>query len=482
MVVAERPEVLGCQEPRICVIPDGDEHPRWKEIVEWLESLGISLDPWQSKILWASLLRRGKQWAAFTVAVCAPRQNGKNGILEPRQLVGARVIGERLQIHSAHLADTSKEGFRRLEDVIDANDWFPDPVSHIWRTNGHESIEFTDGCRIRFRTRTRGGGRGFSGSPIYFDEAMYLPEVSMGAILPVISAQPDPQVWYMGSAVDQLVHEDGTAFSRVRERALAGEDQRLAYFEWSVDADKPDDLEADVLEDPESWAQANPALGIRISADYIASEYRELDPRTFAVERLGVGDWPDPHASSTVIDLGLWDSLTDVNSHIPGVPVFAFDVSPTRGSATISAAGGRADVVHVETVQHQREGVGWLVPSLIEKAKKHRAAKLVCDGASPAAALIPELEKHGIQVEALTAQDYARACGVFFDFTDQKKLRHLGTTELRSAIKGAATRPLGDAWAWSRKNSGVDITPLVAATLAVWGAAAPETAAWGGSW
>jgi hypothetical protein len=39
-------------------------------------------------------------------------------------------------------------------------------------------------------------------------------------------------------------------------------------------------------------------------------------------------------------------------------------------------------------------------------------------------------------------------------------------------VKGAAKRPLGDAWAWSRKSSGVDISPLVAITLAVWWLAA----------
>ena len=180
---------------------------------------------------------KGGKWAAFTVGVCAPRQNGKDGILEVRELVGARILGERLQIHSAHLADTSKEHFRRLDDLIDANDWLSKEVKHIWKTNGHEAIEFRDGCRIRFRTRTRGGGRGLSGSPTYFNEAMFIPEVSMSSILPVISAQPDPQVWYMGSAVDQTEQADGVAYARVRERALNGDHDRLAYFEWSLDVE-----------------------------------------------------------------------------------------------------------------------------------------------------------------------------------------------------------------------------------------------------
>jgi hypothetical protein len=33
-------------------------------------------------------------------------------------------------------------------------------------------------------------------------------------------------------------------------------------------------------------------------------------------------------------------------------------------------------------------------------------------------------------------------------------------------VTGAKKRPLGDAWAWSRKSSAVDISPLVACTLA----------------
>jgi hypothetical protein len=36
-----------------------------------------------------------------------------------------------------------------------------------------------------------------------------------------------------------------------------------------------------------------------------------------------------------------------------------------------------------------------------------------------------------------------------------------------AARAGATERPLGDAWAWGRRKSSVDISPLVAATLAV---------------
>lgn len=462
--------VIGAQTPRIRLLPDGVDHPRWSEIEDFVRRLGVVLDEWQWLVLRSSLMRTRDlaRWAAFAVAVCAPRQNGKNGILEPRELVGPYLLDEKLLIHTAHLADTSKEGFRRLEEMLDANEWLSKDVRHIWRTNGHEAIEFRNGNRIRFRTRTRGGGRGFAGSPVIFDEPMFLPEVSMGSILPVISAQPDPQVWYTGSAVDQTLHEDGTVFARVRERALRGEDPRLAYFEWSADAASPEEVEPEVAADPKTWAETNPALGIRISAEYVRAELSELDPRTFAVERLGVGDWPTGDGPPTVIDLELWDSLADTSSQIVGAPCFAIDVSPDRSSAAISAAGHREDgLPHVEVVDHRR-GTGWVTPRLRELCATHDPFAIVLDGHGPAGSLLADLDGLPAKVQTVNASEHAQACGIFFDSAEQERLRHLGTKELRVALRGAAKRPLGDAWAWARKRSSTDITPLVSCTLALW--------------
>jgi hypothetical protein len=466
-VVAVAPEILGVQSPRIELIPDGDEHPRWDEVVDFIADLGIVLDPWQLRVLWASLLRRGKLWAAFIVGVCAPRQNGKNGILEVRELAGAYLLGEKLQIHSAHLADTSMEGFRRLDDLIDANAELSKNVTNIRRQNGHEQITFRGGKRIRFRTRTRGGGRGFSGSPVMFDEAMFLPEVSYGAMLPVISAQPDPQVWQTGSAVDQMIMDEGVIFTRTREQALAGED-RIAWFEWSLDYDSPDDVPNEVMSTLEAQAQANPALGIRISPEYVAAELGTLPARVAAVERFGVGDWPKTDGLATVIDLVLWLSLTDEHSAALDPVVFAFDVRPDRSRSVIAAVGRRSDgFIHVEIID-QREGTGWLVERLAELEERHLPAGIVCDGVGPAASLLPQLEQRNVTIEVLDTPQMGQACGMLYDAVEQEQIRHLGTTDLVSAIKGAVQRPLGDRWAWSRRNSSSDISPLVAVTLGVW--------------
>ncbi|NBW09898.1 MAG: hypothetical protein EBR82_17920 [Caulobacteraceae bacterium] len=68
------------------------------------------------------------------------------------------------------------------------------------------------------------------------------------------------------------------------------------------------------------------------------------------------------------------------------------------------------------------------------------------------------------------AQDMASACGRFYDAVVNRKVRHTDQADMTTAVAGAATRKLGDRWAWSRSTSAVDISPLVAATLALWGA------------
>jgi hypothetical protein len=146
------------------------------------------------------------------------------------------------------------------------------------------------------------------------------------------------------------------------------------------------------------------------------------------------------------------------------------DVAPDRSTSTISAAGWRPDGnLHVETVDRNR-GTGWLVSRLKQVLSRHAGQanpRVVLDPSSPAGSLITAIEEAEIRVEQVTAREYAQACGAFFDAVDNRELRHLNTPELLAAVRGAVKRPLGEAWAWDRKHSGVDISPLVAATLAL---------------
>lgn len=465
----------GVQTPRIWSVPPHFSSAG-EEAIELCRAAGLNLDPWQEFVLANSLNeRKGGLWAAFEIATMVSRQNGKGGILEARELTGLFLLEERLIIHSAHLFSTSQEGMRRLLQLIEENPDFDRRVQRVSRSHGEEGIELKGGRRVRFQTRTKGGGRGLSGDCVILDEAMFLPEMQIGALMPTLSARPNPQLWYAGSAVDQLIHDHGVVFAKLRERGRKGGDPSLAYFEWSLDYDSPDDVPPEAMLDPEAWAQANPALGIRISEEYVGNEQRSMDPRTFAVERLGVGDWPRTDGEVSLIDLDQWDSLLDPLSKLIDPVWFAIDVSPDQSRSCISAAGRRKDgKVHVEVVQ-RRVGTSGLASRLAELKEEHEPHGFFSTAAGPVASLLPEIERAGVTVETLAAAELAQACGFLLGAIGDSTVKHVGQPELRSALRGAATRAVGDAWVWSRKNSHVDITPLVSCTLALWGlASAPS--------
>lgn len=429
---------------------------------------GITADEWQEDTLRDALgeLDDGR-FAAFEVGINVARQNGKSVTLLLRELGGIFVYGERFITHSSHMQDTSIEAMDRLLDALEEGGLHTElkPKGGVVRKNGHEALKFQSRQTIRFRTRSRGGGRGFSGECVILDEAMFLSQASVRALMPLLTAKPNPQIWYAGSAVDQEEMEHGVVWAHVRERGKAGNSPSLFYAEWSADLEKieemPERLDMDLV------AQANPSLGIRISQEYIEKEYEALDARGFAVERAGVGDWPSTIAFvNSVIDRNVWAGLEDRESEILGPVCLAFDVSPERRSA-VAVAGQRADGLwHVEIVE-TKDGTRWLPQFLARFVERHQPLEVVCDVKGPVASVLNDVEDAGVTVKTLTADEHSHACGRLVDAVGDHELRHLGQRSLTSAINGAATRPLGDAWAWSRKNSSVDISPLVAATLAL---------------
>lgn len=472
MTALMEPEA-GVQRPRIMHVPVFGG-TAGQEAVELAASAGLILDPWQRFVLEQSLGEAPDgTWSATEVGLVVPRQNGKDAVLEARELAALFLFGEELIIHSAHHFKTAEEHFNRLISLIEGSDDLRRRIRKPRRSHGQEAIELVDGSsRIKFFTRTKGGGRGFSAPLVIFNEAMMLPEAALGALLPTQATFPNRQRWFAGSAVDQFIHEDGVVLARLRERGMAGEDPRLAYFEWSVDADTPDDLGDRRLCDPDEWTGANPGLGVRISREAVEDELAALDRRTFAVERLGVGDWPPTSAEAqTVFDLDAWDALTAAFQSDGLLPALAFDVSPDRAWSSIAAGfrgtDGRA---HVEVVEHKR-GTGWVARRIAELRARHEPIVVMCAGSSPAESLVFQLNELGVDVEVVQPGDHAKACGHLADLVEARALGHLGSAELRDALAGAARKPYGDSWLWSRRASTSVISPLVAATLAVWGQA-----------
>lgn len=476
--------LLGVQHPRISHVP---EHvtSAGVEAIELAARAGLHLDPGQQFVLMGALgEREDGKWAAFEVGVDEPRQNGKGSILETREISGALLFGEKLIIHSAHEQATSSEHFLRLLALIEESG-FSHRMSRPIRGKGSEAILFHDGTRILFKTRTGGGGRGLTGDLVVLDEAMILPEASVAALVPTMAARSvvgNPQLWYAGSAVDQTKHEHGVAFARVRERGIA-QAARVAWFEWSVEGDNPDEVPEEVRTDPESWAQANPGMGRRISEEHISNECGgALGRREFCVERLGIGDWPATDGSGDGLDMDAWNACLDPDSVMLDPICLAFDVNPERTAGAIAAASYRPDgQLHVEVIDH-RPGTKWIPARLRDLVGKHPCIGIKVDDKGPAGGLIADCTQLMLPIETVTAGVHAQSCGLLVDEVSTHTVHHGGQPELDAAVRGARKRPLGDSWAWARKTSNVDISPLVSVTLALKGAVDAGQAGGGFEW
>lgn len=452
MTVLTEP-VMGFQKPRLAHIPDTYDNA-YREAIDLAGAYGLHLDEWQEIVLkgWLGELRNGR-WACPRCALSVPRQNGKGGVLEARELYGLVVLGERI-LHTAHEVKTAKDHFRRMQTFFEHPD-LKKMVKSISRTNGEEAIWLNNGGVIRFIARSRNSGRGFTADLLVCDEAQDLDDDKFAALLPTLSSVDNPQTILTGTPPD--AHMNGEVFTRFRDSGIEGTDERLCYLEWSCDRD------AD-LDDVEAWAQANPALGIRLGIDKTADERAAMDDSTFARERLGM--WAGI-AALTVIDMELWDTLkSDLD---PKDPVaFAIDVSPDRDFASIGVAGYLGDSVHHQVIEH-RKGTGWVVKRLKELRDKWQPVAIVVDQGSPAAALIPDLQAERIRFMQTNASDMAQACGAFYDRVQNGKALHADQPALNAALAAASKRPVRDAWAWKRANPNADITPLVAVTLAAHG-------------
>jgi len=462
---------IGSVEPSLLALPEGTDHPAAFDAVDVASVAGLDLHEWQANVLRQSMRMNGKRWAAREVGLLVGRQNGKGSVLEARQLAGLFVLHERLQVHSAHEFKTCYEHFRRVKDLVEGCELLREQVEIIRTGAGDQAIELKNGCRLRFIARSGSSGRGFSADVVYLDEAFKLSDETVGALLPAMSARPNPQIWYTSSAP----HEDSMVLHRVRGRAAAGDDPRLFVAEWGNEQD------TDPL-DVEAWYRANPSLGLRIDEDAVAAEQRSMAPAEFARERLGIPDVPLDEQNRGPIDVHRWSDLTDGDSAPTDASVrLALDAPPNRARATFAIAGKRPDgLVHVATrYDVNPTEMGDLVTLAKQLTDGHHTA-LILPPNSPAKAWKAELEAAGVPLDELTPAEYAEACGAIQAKVLDGAMRHRGQPDMDAAVGGLATRSSGDVDTWSRRSSKVNIAPFVAATCAL--LRVPEVAGFDGDY
>lgn len=500
--------LLGVQTPRLRTVPPY-ERTYGQDVRDLADLASLTLDPWQALVLddfCAVSIDDPTKWNALECVEIVSRQNGKGGNLEAYVLGCLFLFDDPLTMYSAHRFATAREMFLRIKELITGSDYLRRRVKRVSEAHGKEGIELLNGHRLLFYARSDKQGRGFSGDKNILDEAFLLDAAIMSAIMPTMSARPNPQIVYASSAGWEISEQLG----RLRRRGLAsvcavlrGEglpaadiaarlglplpevqrylartpepDGGLAFLEWSC----RDDLERTraAMSDPELWAQANPALGIRITREFVAAELRTMGAVEFARERLGVSDYPPDEE-----DEGGWEVLSEADwvklavegeAPRPGKegarrPAFGIDMKPDRSMAAIGAAfRDEGGALVVEIINHA-QGSGWVVPRCVDLNTRYDCV-FVIDKRGPAATAIKPLEDAGLKVMVIDTGAVADAYGTFMDAaTDTRDLVHLDQEPLNDAVKGATTRPLGDRKTWDRRGD-ADICPLVAVTNAAAG-------------
>lgn len=472
MTISPPDALLGARAPRVRKVPRYGASAG-QEAIELAATAGLFLDPWQQDVLIDVMGERPDgTWTAKEVAVIVARQNGKGALLEARELFGLFLAGEKELMHTAHELKTSLQAFKRIKGLIQSTRDLERRVKRFVLKNGAESIELWNGAELKFVARSKGSGRGFTGDLLVLDEAYALTEAHMEALLPTLSARPNSQIWYTSSP--PLDAASGEPLFKVKDRAEAGE-PGLAYFDWSAEPGVD-------LDDRTVWEATNPALGIRISEESIARERSQFTDVGFGRERLCI--WPPrPKDGWAVIPEEDWRLCVDLMGEVGDPVAFAIDVAPDRSYTSIAMAGRRPDGLGQVEVADHRPGTAWVPARVLELRERWKPCVIVLDVIGPGGSLAPDIEAQGldvakpIELEKPSARDVAAACGAFWDAVSgvdedglpRRTLRHRDQAELATALAGAAKRTLGDAWAWSRRDTTVDISPLVAVTLALWG-------------
>ncbi|WP_181437966.1 terminase [Curtobacterium sp. MCLR17_034] len=456
---------------RHVVMPSGIVTTAWPRVVAKCAEMGVRFDSWQHGVGSIALGKRKDGKYAATVGgvvLSIPRQVGKTFLVGMIIIALCVLFPGFTALWTAHRTRTATMTFASLQGMVKKKKIWPH-VQAIRSTNGEQEIRFRNGSVIMFGAREAGFGRGFDKVDAeVFDEGQIL---TTKALEDMVAAANQSQqeagalLFFMGTP--PRPSDPGEEFTNRRSKALSGRNKNIVYVEFSADPSADSD-------DHEQWAKANPSFPSRTPVESIERMRENLtDEDSFRREALGI--W-DPTETARVIDEHSWNLVADPASMAVERLSLAIDVAPDRSVASVSFAGKRPDGRwHVE-MDEQRKGVDW-VPAHIETlSKKNRLHAVVVDEMTG----LVEKRKNGrwylkgtdvvVTLAAAEGRDMAVACAALFDGVMSQQLFHTDQPQVNVALSVARKRPLAGAWAWNRKDAMSDITPIVSASLALWGA------------
>lgn len=481
---------------------------------------GMAPDDWQDPILHDWLARRADgKFCHGRCGLAVPRQNGKNGVIEIRELFGMIELGEAF-LHSAHELKTARKAFKRLkhffgDKVDDPKALYPELnalVAEVRATNSQEAIflkdvwRLPDGTKVRSKgrpdgqpnavlhqrggsieviARSSGSGRGFTVDVLVLDEAQHLDDQQIEAIRSAVSSAPlgDPQVIYAGTPPDREKAQTGLVWHRIRRLAEA-KDPRVTWTEYGV----PDGPLSEVpvwergaeptLGQLQALYAANPSLGLRhangahgLGLDVVLDERGDLSDEGIARERFGW--WGEPQAAKVgIFGAGKWERLATVRDtleQLPRVEAIGIGVSLDAKWCTIGSAGLLDGDRILLAVSDRRAGNAW-APAEVKRIQDTYRCAVVIDEKCPDPTLIERLVSKGVRVTVMSLQESAAAVAGVVNGIDEMTVAHLDEPVLNDAVIAAAWRLVGERRLIDQKKATGDVSALLGVVAAHRGA------------
>ena len=358
-------------------------------------------------------------------------------------------------IWTAQVKDTALETFAKFLELASS----PRVKPHIARTpqgKGDEAIVFNNGSSIEFGARESGFGRGRTDvDVIVFDEGQHLSNNALENLGAAQNVAVNPLCFVMGTP--PRPQDKGEWFTLLRQEALDGDSDGTLYIEFSADRG------ADPM-DRDQWRKANPSFPARTSERAMLRLRKKLkNPDSWNREALGI--WDKVTKRLSPINGALWADAVDVGPPADSRPAgLAVDMSHGR-AISVGACWVEGESAHLEEVW-----AGVDEPAAVEwvAATAGRRTPVLIDSMSPAASMIPALKAKRVKVFSGSASEMSRACGLVVADLLVGRLTHAGQGPLDKAREGARKRAIGNAggWGYDRSDASVDISPLVAVTLA----------------
>ena len=449
---------------------------RGDEVIELAERIGQPLMPWQ-KLIVRDFFTIGKdsKFIRRTGLLLVARQSGKSHL--GRMMCLAHLFlfkSPRILIASSNRA-MALVSFREMCYIIESHDFLNCQVKAIRYANGTESIELLPefgGGRLDVVAATRDGSRGRTSSFTYGDELREWSEEAFTAITPTTRAT-DGQTFWTSNAGDAF----SLPLNSLVDRSKENPPKTFGYYEYSA----PNMLKIDTNSKAfwEGVAQANPALGIRVSREAIEESLSTSSHDAIMTELLclWVSSLQSPFPPGSLEECGDNDLTMSPGAYT----VFGFDVSPSKRMATLCAG---------QILPDGRIGVGilhkWSNDIAINDLEVAAGIKGYADIWRPrqimfdkyaTQSIADRLANAGQVVEDCSSQNFYQACGDLLDAIVSKRMVHNGQRDLLEQFQSVAAKVSDSAWRIVKRRSAGDISAPISIAMIIWKLTKPQQSA-----